>query len=62
MSDGNTRRYRSLAERLQQLADRTRFEDIRRGYLELAYRFERLAESVGRERGATFAGSAGEDD
>ena len=60
--EGRTNRYRSVAEKLRQLAARTRFDDIRWGYLELAYRFERLGEAVGRDGDATLAGAAGEDD
>jgi len=63
MSDKGPRRYISMAERLRQLADSTQFQDIRRGYLELAYRFERLAENACRPRSdAKLAGAAGEDD
>ena len=35
--------YRRLAARLRDMAERTRFADLRSGYLELAAQFERLA-------------------
>ena len=35
--------YRRLATRLREMAERTRFADLRSGYLELAAQFERLA-------------------
>lgn len=35
--------YRRLATRLREMAECTRFADLRSGYLELAAQFERLA-------------------
>ncbi len=44
MFEQRSLQYRSLAARLREMAERTRFADLRSGYLELAARFDRLAE------------------
>ncbi|MBV8537913.1 MAG: hypothetical protein JO128_20115 [Alphaproteobacteria bacterium] len=44
MFDERSQHYRGNAARLREMAERTRFADLRAGYLELAARFERLAE------------------
>ena len=44
MFDERSEHYRGLAARLRGMAERTRFADLRSGYLELAARFDRLAE------------------
>ena len=60
MFDDRTRHYRTLASRLRQMAGRTQFADLRDGYLELASRFDRLAERTQRSRGMTSATHAAE--
>jgi hypothetical protein len=44
MFDERSRHYRTVSARLRDMADHTRFADLRSGYLELAARFERLAD------------------
>ncbi len=44
MFDERSQHYRGLAARLRDMAERTRFAELRSGYLELSARFERLAE------------------
>lgn len=44
MFEERSQHYRNLAARLRDMATRTHFADLRSGYLELAVRFDRLAE------------------
>lgn len=60
MFDDRTHHYRTLAGRLREMARRTQFADLREGYLELASRFDRLAERTRGTRGMTSAIHAAE--
>lgn len=60
MFDDRTRHYRTLAGRLRQMADRTQYAELREGYLELASRFDRLAERTRISRGLMSTNHAAE--
>lgn len=60
MFDDRIRHYRTLATRLRDMAGRTKFADLRDGYLDLASRFDRLAERTQNSRGLGSANHAAE--
>lgn len=60
MFDNRTRHYWMLATRFRDMASRTQFADLREGYLELASRFDRLAERTQRFGGMVPANPAAE--
>jgi hypothetical protein len=55
--DERSQHYRGLAARLRDMAERTRFADLRSGYLELAARFDRLAERAWQPRSVDLRGA-----
>ena len=57
MFQERSQHYRTLAARLRDRAARTRFTDLRGGYLELAARFDRLAERAERPRSFDMPGA-----
>ena len=57
MFEERSKHYRTLAARLRDMAAATRFADLRGGYLELAARFDRLADRTERPRPANMLGA-----
>jgi hypothetical protein len=57
MFDERSRHYRTVSARLRDMAERTRFADLRAGYLDLAARFERLAERAEHPRSVDMPGA-----
>ncbi|HTY68777.1 MAG TPA: hypothetical protein VMH36_19150 [Alphaproteobacteria bacterium] len=57
MFDERSRHYRAVSARLRDMAERTRFADLRAGYLELAARFERLADRAEHPRSFDMPGA-----
>ncbi|HTP83970.1 MAG TPA: hypothetical protein VMQ11_13555 [Alphaproteobacteria bacterium] len=57
MFEERSQHYRMVAARLREMAARTRFADLRSGYLELATRFDRLAERAEHKRSFDLPGA-----